>query len=368
MRLGRLVGATREARRCDSGGSSVRLGRLVGATREACRCDSGGLSVRLGEACRCDSGGLSVRLGRLVGATREACRCDSGGLSVRLGRLVGATREACRCDPGGLSVRPGRLVGATREACRCDPGGLSVRPGRLVGATREACRCDSGGLSVRLGRLVGATREACRCDPGGLSVRTRSGLCLWGVTEACLCDSGNRNRPRLRRRWRRFLQQFSILDRADRRREVLDESLHGPEDAGVPRHLNRGDRWVEGHQRGARCGVSRHDASDVRGASTAAPPRVCELETAQTDGRSRAPDLRPRRALTLLTALDTFERGPWGLQFPTVVASWRRAWTHVIPFFAFPPEVRRVIYTTNALESVQCARAEDHQDARPLPD
>ena len=38
--------------------------------------------------------------------------------------------------------------------------------------------------------------------------------------------------------------------------------------------------------------------------------------------------------------------------FPTVVASWRRAWTHVIPFFAFPPDVRRVIYTTNALESV----------------
>jgi transposase-like protein len=51
-------------------------------------------------------------------------------------------------------------------------------------------------------------------------------------------------------------------------------------------------------------------------------------------------------------ALDDFERGPWGAKFPTVVASWRRAWAHVIPFFAFPPEVRRVIYTTNALESV----------------
>jgi putative transposase len=50
--------------------------------------------------------------------------------------------------------------------------------------------------------------------------------------------------------------------------------------------------------------------------------------------------------------LDAFERGPWGTKFPTIVASWRRAWTHVIPFFAFPPEVRRLIYTTNALESV----------------
>jgi transposase-like protein len=35
-----------------------------------------------------------------------------------------------------------------------------------------------------------------------------------------------------------------------------------------------------------------------------------------------------------------------------VVAAWRRAWTQVIPFFAFPPEIRRLIYTTNALESV----------------
>src|SRR5687767_5180769 len=51
-------------------------------------------------------------------------------------------------------------------------------------------------------------------------------------------------------------------------------------------------------------------------------------------------------------ALDAFERGPWGARFPTVVASWRRAWAHVIPFFAFAPEIRRLIYTTNALESI----------------
>ena len=50
--------------------------------------------------------------------------------------------------------------------------------------------------------------------------------------------------------------------------------------------------------------------------------------------------------------LDAFESGPWGQKFPTVAASWRRAWDKVIPFFAFPPEIRRVIYTTNAIESV----------------
>lgn len=51
-------------------------------------------------------------------------------------------------------------------------------------------------------------------------------------------------------------------------------------------------------------------------------------------------------------ALATFEGSAWGQRFPTIGKMWRRAWTAVIPFFAFPPEVRRVIYTTNALESV----------------
>jgi transposase-like protein len=50
--------------------------------------------------------------------------------------------------------------------------------------------------------------------------------------------------------------------------------------------------------------------------------------------------------------LDALEAGPWGLKFPTVVATWRRAWDRVIPFFAFSPAVRRVIYTTNAIESL----------------
>jgi transposase-like protein len=51
-------------------------------------------------------------------------------------------------------------------------------------------------------------------------------------------------------------------------------------------------------------------------------------------------------------ALDEFERSAWGQKYPTVAASWRRAWDRVIPFFAFPPAVRRVVYTTNAIESI----------------
>jgi putative transposase len=50
--------------------------------------------------------------------------------------------------------------------------------------------------------------------------------------------------------------------------------------------------------------------------------------------------------------LAEFEVGTWGAKFPTIGPSWRRSWEHVIPFFAFAPEVRRVIYTTNAIESL----------------
>ena len=51
-------------------------------------------------------------------------------------------------------------------------------------------------------------------------------------------------------------------------------------------------------------------------------------------------------------ALTDFEEGPWGKRFAAITALWRRHWTHVIPFFAYPPEVRRMIYTTNAIESL----------------
>ena len=74
------------------------------------------------------------------------------------------------------------------------------------------------------------------------------------------------------------------------------------------------------------------------------------------DRKKLAAALRPiyaaANAEAAEAALDAFEDGEWGRKFPTVVAAWRRAWTQVIPFFTFPPEIRRVIYTTNAIESV----------------
>lgn len=53
-----------------------------------------------------------------------------------------------------------------------------------------------------------------------------------------------------------------------------------------------------------------------------------------------------------LLALDDFEAGPWSKKYPAIAPLWRRQWGQLIPFFAFPAEVRRIIYTTNAIESL----------------
>jgi putative transposase len=50
-------------------------------------------------------------------------------------------------------------------------------------------------------------------------------------------------------------------------------------------------------------------------------------------------------------ALDGFE-GKWGTRFPMIAPAWRRRWAEVTPFLAFPPEIRRAIYTTNAIEAL----------------
>jgi len=51
------------------------------------------------------------------------------------------------------------------------------------------------------------------------------------------------------------------------------------------------------------------------------------------------------------TALDEFEQR-WGADYPPIVQSWRRNWERITPFFDYAPEVRRIIYTTNAIEYV----------------
>lgn len=62
--------------------------------------------------------------------------------------------------------------------------------------------------------------------------------------------------------------------------------------------------------------------------------------------------------------LDTFE-DKWSGKYPLIAPAWRRAWTEVIPFYAFNAAIQRIIYTTNAVESRATENAENQ---RILPD
>ena len=68
-------------------------------------------------------------------------------------------------------------------------------------------------------------------------------------------------------------------------------------------------------------------------------------------------------------ALDAFEV-TWGEQYPMVVRSWRTNWANLTPFFDYPPELRKVIYTTNAIESInsQLRKVVKKKGAFPTPE
>jgi putative transposase len=61
---------------------------------------------------------------------------------------------------------------------------------------------------------------------------------------------------------------------------------------------------------------------------------------------------RANDADTAKENLEAFAASVWGSKYPAIPGIWRRQWQQVIPFFAFPQAVRRIIYTTNAIESL----------------
>ena len=61
---------------------------------------------------------------------------------------------------------------------------------------------------------------------------------------------------------------------------------------------------------------------------------------------------RARDADAGLKALEDFDAGPWGQRYRAIARSWRRNWSQIVPFLAFPESVRGIIYTTNAIEAL----------------
>lgn len=73
------------------------------------------------------------------------------------------------------------------------------------------------------------------------------------------------------------------------------------------------------------------------------------------DRKALADDLKPiyqaADSLAAEAALEAFERGRWA-RYPAIAQAWRRQWPQVVPFFAYPREVRLILYSTNAIESL----------------
>jgi putative transposase len=57
----------------------------------------------------------------------------------------------------------------------------------------------------------------------------------------------------------------------------------------------------------------------------------------------------------------------WDKQYPTISRSWMNHWQPIIPFFAFPSEIRRAIYTTNAIESLNMTLRKVIKNHRSFP-
>lgn len=76
---------------------------------------------------------------------------------------------------------------------------------------------------------------------------------------------------------------------------------------------------------------------------------VARYEDRKVLAAARRPIYAAASEETARQALQDFADGPWGAKYPTIVHSWQRAWEHVVPFYVFPPEIRRVVYT-NSIE------------------
>jgi transposase-like protein len=78
----------------------------------------------------------------------------------------------------------------------------------------------------------------------------------------------------------------------------------------------------------------------------------CGWKERQAVARELKSVYRAENAEMALKRLEEFDAGPLGRRYPMIAESWKRNWQEVIPFFSYPQEIRTMIYTTNAIESL----------------
>ena len=113
--------------------------------------------------------------------------------------------------------------------------------------------------------------------------------------------------------------------------------------------VRRADR-LPGGDRGD---LAEHGGANLRGASDPGLDAVHLLRRPQDGRGGAAADLhRPDRCTPRPRSWTSSPSSNWGKKYPATVRVWRDAWERFIPFLEFPPEVRKIIYTTNSIESL----------------
>ena len=142
-----------------------------------------------------------------------------------------------------------------------------------------------------------------------------------------------------------------LVDLGQRRSEVLAAGADRAAESRCEGHLHRLRGWAEGISAGDRDGVSEDHVQLcivhlVRASLNYVNWKERKLVAQELKSIYRAATLEhAERELASFT-----ER--WDKRYPSISALWRRNWQGVIPFFQFPHEIRKIVYTTNAIESL----------------
>ena len=140
-----------------------------------------------------------------------------------------------------------------------------------------------------------------------------------------------------------------------RRRRGRQAVGHDADRAAKPRPGRRVDRVLRRAAGPARVDprhLARRDSPDLRRAHGPQQPPLCVQEALGPDHQSHARDLCTAPTVGAAEARFAEFSADWAHTYPAMIQSWHNSWDEFVPFLAFPAELRRVVYTTNAIESL----------------
>ena len=139
----------------------------------------------------------------------------------------------------------------------------------------------------------------------------------------------------------------------DRGREVLDA---GPHRAQAARRRTTSCiccvDGLKGFPEAIEAIYPQHGRADLHRPPDPAQPQVRAAARARAGRPRPEADLHRRRRRRRPGRARGLRRASGAARFPVITQAWLNAWEYVIPFLAFPPELRRVVYTTNAIEAL----------------